>query len=169
MKHLDVTSLSFLLFSFSSIVISLPKTIPVSIHLGPINIDQTFTRQDINIDFKGIQIKKNFDLLQGLDLVGGSRLVFDIDTTKVGQNEKKDAIASLKSVIERRVNLFGVSEPSIQTTEFEGKNRVVVELPGIKDPKQAVALVGRTAQLVLQRLLMKQNYLLLVNWCGLGC
>jgi preprotein translocase subunit SecD len=148
MKHSGRNLIIIFIVFFFSVILSLPKTIPVSIHLGPIKIDQTFTRQDINIDFKGIQIKKNFDLLQGLDLVGGSRLVFDIDTTKVGQSEKKDAIASLKAVIERRVNLFGVSEPSIQTTEFEGKNRVVVELPGIKDTKQAVALVGRTAQLV---------------------
>lgn len=148
MKHSGRNLIIIFVVFFFSIVISLPKTIPVSIHFGPINIDQTLTRQDINIEFKGIQIKKSFDLLQGLDLVGGSRLVFDIDTTKVGQSEKKDAIASLKAVIERRVNLFGVSEPSIQTTEFEGKNRVVVELPGVKDTKQAVALVGRTAQLI---------------------
>jgi preprotein translocase subunit SecD len=153
MKHSGRNLIIIFVIFFFSVVIALPKTLPVSIHLGPINFDKTFYRQDINFNINGTQIQKNFDLLLGLDLVGGSRLVFDIDTTKVSSESKKEAISSLKSVIERRVNLFGVSEPSIQTTEFEGKNRVVVELPGVKDTKQAVALVGKTAQLVFAQVI----------------
>ena len=45
------------------------------------------------------------------------------------------------------MNFFGVSEPNIQLSSFGGKDRIIVELPGIKDTKSAVALIGQTAQL----------------------
>lgn len=88
------------------------------------------------------------DLKLGLDLVGGTRLTFEADTSKVADEEKKDALTSLKGVIERRVNLFGVSEPNVLLSSFEGRDRVVVELPGISNSSEAAALVGKTAQLV---------------------
>ncbi len=90
---------------------------------------------------------KKYDLKLGLDLAGGSHLVFDADTTKLSGEEKKTALEGVRNVIERRVNLFGVSEPTVQTAEFEGKNRIIVELPGVKDTKEAVDLIGKTAQL----------------------
>jgi preprotein translocase subunit SecD len=87
------------------------------------------------------------ELVLGLDLVGGSHLAFDIDTTSVEADSKTDALESLKTTIEKRVNLFGVSEPYIALSEFEGKNKIIVELPGITDTAQAIELVGQTAQL----------------------
>ncbi|MBL7036911.1 protein translocase subunit SecDF, partial [Candidatus Microgenomates bacterium] len=91
---------------------------------------------------------KEFKLELGLDLSGGSRMVFEADTKQLGELEKEKALNSLKETIERRVNLFGVAEANVQTSKFEGKDRVIVELPGITDPKQAVILIGQTAQLV---------------------
>lgn len=87
------------------------------------------------------------ELVLGLDLVGGSHLAFDINTSSVSPESKKDALESLKTTIDRRVNLFGVSEPYIALSEFEGKNKIIVELPGITDTAQAIELVGQTAQL----------------------
>lgn len=148
MKRHTGRNIIFILFlTIVSFLIAIPKEIPVNFEVGPLKVHQTFQRKDLDIRIGGTEIKRNFDLLMGLDLVGGSRLVFDIDTSNVPADEKQDAIASLKSVIERRVNLFGVSEPNIQTSEFEGKNKVIVELPGVKDTKQAVDLVGQVAQL----------------------
>lgn len=74
-------------------------------------------------------------------------MVFEADTTGIAPSEKKDALESAKSTIEQRVNFFGVSEPNIQLSSFEGKDRIVVELPGIKDTKSAVGLIGQTALL----------------------
>jgi len=102
----------------------------------------------LDIKINKIQIKKTFDLTLGLDLAGGSHLVFEADTSKIAADKKKTSLSSLKEVIERRVNLFGISEPNVQTSNFEGKDRVVVELPGVKDTKQAIDLIGKTAQLV---------------------
>jgi preprotein translocase subunit SecD len=50
--------------------------------------------------------------------------------------------------MERRVNLFGISEPNVLISSFEGKDRVIVELPGVKDTKTAISIVGQTAQLM---------------------
>lgn len=91
---------------------------------------------------------KTFDLKLGLDLSGGSHLVFEADTSKLEEVKKEQAIKSLRNVIEKRVNLFGLSEPNVQTSQFEGKDRIIVELPGINDPKEAALSIGQTAQLI---------------------
>lgn len=90
---------------------------------------------------------RQFKLALGLDLSGGSRLVFEANTSNLEEQEKEKALNSLKDVIEKRVNFFGVAEANVQTSKFEGKDRIIVELPGINDPKEAVDLIGQTAQL----------------------
>ena len=92
-------------------------------------------------------INKNFDLRLGLDLAGGSQLVFEADMSKISLDKQQTALDGVRNVIERRVNLFGVSEPTIQTSQFQGKDRIIVDLPGVSDTQQAVSLIGQTAQL----------------------
>jgi preprotein translocase subunit SecD len=101
----------------------------------------------LNFKIGNFSVNKKFDLKLGLDLAGGSRLVFEADTSKLPQEKKAEAITGVRDIIERRVNLFGVSEPTVQTSTFEGKDRIIVELPGFNDTKQAVNLIGQTAQL----------------------
>ena len=92
-------------------------------------------------------IALKFDLKLGLDLAGGSHLLFEADTSKIPAERRITAIQGVRDVIERRVNFFGIAEPSVVTSEFEGKDRIIVELPGVSDTKQAVYLIGKTAQL----------------------
>lgn len=84
----------------------------------------------------------------GLDLSGGTRLVYDADTTILNSTDVGDAMNSLREVIERRVNVFGVSEPLIQTAQAglgeTAKHRLIVELPGVTDIKEALALISQT-------------------------
>ena len=80
----------------------------------------------------------------GLDLAGGSYLVYEIDTSKVDSQDADSVINGLRDVIERRVNLFGVSEPRVYTETVAGKNRLIVELAGIKDVKEAIKQIGET-------------------------
>ncbi|HTK03317.1 MAG TPA: protein translocase subunit SecD [Alphaproteobacteria bacterium] len=94
-----------------------------------------------------LPINKKFDLKLGLDLAGGSKLVFEADMSKLDASKQEIALDSVRNVIEKRVNLFGVSEPTVQTSQFENKSRIIVELPGVTDTKQAVDLIGKTAQL----------------------
>ena len=105
------------------------------------------SRRDVDFNIGRFYIQKEFDLVLGLDLAGGSHLVLEADTSQLPDDKKETALQGVRDVIERRVNLFGVSEPNVQTSEFEGKNRIIVELPGVKDTKEAVNLIGKTAQL----------------------
>lgn len=106
------------------------------------------TRPSLNIKIGNFSLQRNFDAHLGLDLAGGSRLVFEADMSKIPVERQASALDGVKNIIETRVNLFGVSEPVVQTSAFEGKDRVIVELPGVSDTQQAVALIGKTAQLV---------------------
>lgn len=86
-----------------------------------------------------------FPFRLGLDLAGGTHLVYQADTSTVPENEIRDRMASLREVVERRTNLFGVSEPVVQTEEtFSGEHRLVVELPGVTDLDEAVRVIGET-------------------------
>jgi protein-export membrane protein SecD len=85
----------------------------------------------------------------GLDLAGGSHLVYEADVSKVDPMEVGELMSVLRDVIERRVNVFGVSEPIVQveSSSFvsdEPIERLVVELPGVSDVSEAVAEIGRT-------------------------
>lgn len=80
----------------------------------------------------------------GLDLVGGSRLVYEIDLNGVKTNDRASVITGLRDVIEKRVNLFGVSEPQVYTAESGNATRLVVELAGIKEISKAIEQIGAT-------------------------
>lgn len=80
----------------------------------------------------------------GLDLAGGSYLTYEIDLSQVDQKDQDSVVKGLRDVIEKRVNLFGVSEPRIYTENVGDKSRLVVELAGIKDVNKAIEEIGTT-------------------------
>ena len=88
-----------------------------------------------------------FPLKLGLDLQGGVQLVLQSQMDKIDSANKDTALASAREVIEKRVNLFGVSEAIVQTSKVGEERRILVELPGLKDASSAADLVGKTAQL----------------------
>ncbi len=84
----------------------------------------------------------------GLDLAGGTELIYKADTSGV-ITDTKGALESLREVIEKRVNLFGVAEPLVQLEKSSGvagevEDRLIVELPGVTDVKAAVDALGAT-------------------------
>lgn len=90
-----------------------------------------------------------FNFKLGLDLSGGSHLVYKADVSNLEEGDIKGAMESLKDVIERRVNLFGVSEPLVQIEEGgitgDIKNqKLIIELPGITDIDEAIKVIGET-------------------------
>lgn len=95
------------------------------------------------IDLRAIKINYNqsFKLKLGLDLQGGTHLVYEGDLKDIPAVSQSDAMNSVRDVIERRVNSFGVSEPVVQVS---GSSRLIVDLPGIKDINQAIDLIGQT-------------------------
>lgn len=85
----------------------------------------------------------------GLDLSGGSYLVYKADVSGVPDEEVRDSMDALRDVIERRINAFGVSEPNVNTEShtlgIEGsEERLVIELPGVTDLDEAVDMIGQT-------------------------
>ncbi len=94
----------------------------------------------------------NFPFKYGLDISGGTHLVYEADASKLPASEVGQSMDALRDVIERRVNLFGVSEPIVQIEEsgtFSGNvsHRLIVELPGVTDIDKAVTLIGQTPTL----------------------
>ncbi|MEK7073116.1 MAG: protein translocase subunit SecD [Patescibacteria group bacterium] len=80
----------------------------------------------------------------GLDLQGGSHLVYEADMSGVPQSDRSEQMSGLREVIERRVNSFGVSEPLVQTAMVGDKYRLIVDLAGIKDVNEAIRQIGET-------------------------
>ena len=89
----------------------------------------------------------------GLDLSGGTHLVYQADISKVSASDIADSMSSLRDVVEKRVNLFGVSEPLVQVEQGkalsskESAYKLIVELPGVTDVNEAVKSIGATPSL----------------------
>ena len=82
----------------------------------------------------------------GLDLVGGSHLVYEVDMSNVAAGDRDSVMSGLKDVIERRVNMFGVSEPQVVTAKEGNAYRLIVELAGIP-VNEAIKQIGETPML----------------------
>lgn len=80
----------------------------------------------------------------GLDLQGGTHLVYVAEMKDVSEEERAESMAGVRDVIERRVNAFGVSEPIVQVNRAGDAWRLIVDLAGVKDVSQAIALIGET-------------------------
>ncbi|MEX2055098.1 MAG: protein translocase subunit SecD, partial [Candidatus Andersenbacteria bacterium] len=94
---------------------------------------------------------RDLNVKLGLDLQGGTHLVYRADVTSIGEAEVSDALAGVRDVIERRVNAFGVSEPIVQTNQVGKEQRIIVELAGVHDPRAAIQQIGETPQLDFRR------------------
>jgi preprotein translocase subunit SecD len=145
-----------LLIIFSLLIIAgyidLPDSFPVKFSLGSVHVDTTINRPPMRFNFLGNTVERNFEIRQGLDLQGGTHVVLRANMDDIDTADRQDAIDSAKNVMQRRVDLFGVSEPVIQTSTSGEEYRIIVELPGIKNVNQALDVIGRTALLDFREL-----------------
>lgn len=93
-----------------------------------------------------------FPIKLGLDLQGGTQLTLQTKMEKIKPEDRDTALEAARQVIEKRVNLYGVSESLVQSSKLGEQRRILVELPGVKDMEVAVNLVGKTAQLEFREL-----------------
>lgn len=128
-------------------LVSLPESYRIRFDLGGLKIDQTVRGPDLNFSFGPVNFRKDFRTALGLDLAGGSHLVFEANLKDIPEGDREEALSSARDVIERRVNFFGVSEANVQTARSAQGARIIVELPGLEDTQQAINLIGKTAQL----------------------
>lgn len=128
----------------------LPTIIVVSVFLAFFvfpsawNRGADFINSKFHLAGKGYQVLHFFHVPAfhlGLDLLGGSHLVYKADLSSNKDQTSADAMAGVRDVVERRVNAFGVAEPLVQ---IEGVDRLVVDLAGISDVNEAIKLIGET-------------------------
>jgi preprotein translocase subunit SecD len=116
------------------------------------HLDQVLSRPELDVKIGQWHLFRDLEIKKGIDLAGGAHLVFQADMADVAAGDRNSAIEAAKENIERRINLFGVSESVVQTSKLGEDYRLIVELPGVTDINQAIGLIGQTAQLDFREL-----------------
>lgn len=111
------------------------------------SIDVNF-KKPIDLYFFNYHFNPNYQLKKGLDIQGGMQVTLQAEMSpELSLEDRQLALESSKDIIARRVDLYGISEPTIRTAKANDQYRIIIELPGVTDAEQALALVGTTAQL----------------------
>ena len=135
--------LIILFITVLAVIIDLPKNFI---------FNQKISSPEINISLGNFKFKRDLKIKKGLDLQGGTHLVLQADMKDVEEKDKNDALFAVREVIAKRIDLYGVSEPVIQTSKIGDTSRIIVELPGISNVQEAIELIGKTAQLDFREL-----------------
>lgn len=139
-----------ILLTLAAAFIDLPSQIPINLEIGKWKFEKRFERPPLKLALGPLKFKRDLNIKEGLDLAGGSHLVFQADMEKLSSADRDRALASAREIIERRVNFYGVSEPVVQTSKSKDDYRVIVELAGVQNVDEAINLIGRTAQLTFR-------------------
>ena len=137
--------------TFLSLYINLPNQIKLDFSLFGKVVNYQFNISHPTFSLAGLEIPTYYPLRRGLDLAGGSHLVFQAETKDFSVEEREKAAESLKENISRRVDMYGVSESIVQVSENKENLRLIVELPGIEETQEAIDLIGQTALLDFRR------------------
>ncbi len=142
MDHNKKILILILVLTLGAVLVDMPKSVKFP--------GWKFSRPTLNLNSTGIPFSRDLEVKEGLDLAGGTQLTLQVDMSAIPEANRQSALDSLQSIIERRVNPNGVFEPVIQTSKVNNDYRVLVELPGVTDVNQALALVGQTANLTFR-------------------
>ncbi|MDE2026103.1 MAG: protein translocase subunit SecD [Patescibacteria group bacterium] len=136
-----------------AVILVMPQTKPFSFKtpkLPGLNksyaVTLPFGGSTIALNAGKLQFEKIYPFQEGLDLAGGTSVTLRAEMKNIPQSQRSSALDSARLVLERRVNLYGVKEPTIQTAQVGSDYRLIVDLPGV-NVNQAVSLIGSTAQL----------------------
>lgn len=138
---------SIVLLTVAAIVISLPKRLPIRFSIGSFKVNTVISSPRIDWRFGEIEFRRDLSIKKGLDLQGGTQMILEANMDGIAETDRKTSLESAKSVIARRVDLYGISETVIQTAQTPNSYRLIVELPGVTDPEEAKNLIGQTAKL----------------------
>lgn len=137
-----------------AILVALPR-VPVKLNLGSFNLDSSIGGYYFTVGKKTVDLR---ELKKGLDLEGGVRIVLKAKMDNIAEADRDAALESAKEVIDRRINLLGVTEPYIATVKEGNEYRLLVEIPGVENVSEAVDLIGQTAQLKFKQLKPDQEW-----------
>lgn len=126
-RHLRILA-GIIVLAAVAFFISWPSSPGIHIHSSVLNVDQ------------------DFPIREGLDLQGGIQVLLQADTSALpkGTQISQDSMEAAKTIVSKRVNALGVSEPEVQ---LASGNRIIVQLPGLKDPDEAIKTFGQTGLL----------------------
>lgn len=147
MKNLNRRLLFIVFLSLFSLYIALPPKFNLNFSIFNWNVNQEVRVPKVALNIGGKTYSSDLPLKQGLDLQGGMQVILQADMIDIPEEDREDALVSAQEIIRRRVDLYGVSEPVIQTSKAGDEYRLIIELPGVRDPQEALNLVGTTAQL----------------------
>lgn len=119
-----------------------------------------FINQKLNTSFPFL---KDINFKLGLDLQGGVHLVYQADLKDIALEDQANAMQGLRDIIARRVDLFGIQEPVVQTQELDNRHRLIVELAGIKEPAEAIKMIGETPFLEFKKQRPEQETELIIE------
>ena len=136
MRHSRGTLYLIIFICVLSLYLNLPQGI---------NISQKILNKEFH--FTVPSFPRDLSFKKGLDLSGGMQVTLLADMEKIEESQRLTALDSVRSVISRRVDLYGVSEASVKTSVTTAQYRLIVELPGIDKPQEALDLIGQTASL----------------------
>lgn len=146
MTNVRKTFWGIIAITLVAVLISLP-TIPVNFQLGSWKVDTELFGPTIDLTGIGIPFQRDVSVRQGLDLQGGTQVVLRLDMSEIAEEDRGTALDSAVSVMEQRVNFTGATEAVVQPAQVGDEYRIRVELPGVTNTEEAIALVGQTARL----------------------
>lgn len=132
-----------ILLTAVALIIDAPKNYPIRFNLFGKDVAFSISSPSINI----VNFRRELIIKQGLDLQGGTEVTLEADMKDIAPPDRTDALDSAKEIITRRVDLYGVAEPTIKTVVSQDTYRILVALPGITNPEEALSLIGATASL----------------------
>ncbi len=130
--------------------VTLPDQLNIAIPKLP-TVNLNLKRPDINLHLGSFSFVRPLKYHLGLDLAGGSQITLLTDMKDITSADRETAMSSVREVVSRRVDLYGVSEPTIRTLKSGDNYQIVVELPGLENPDAALKLIGQTARLSFLR------------------
>ena len=109
--------------------------------------DIALTRPELKFNILGASFQRDLEMKEGLDIKGGTQVILSADMKDISSSDRDAALLSAQEVISRRINLYGVSESSVQTARSGNDYRLIAEIPGVQNSDEAVKLIGSTALL----------------------
>lgn len=156
-NKIKLVFLGIVILLVMSLTLIVPKNFSFKIFKWQVNIlateDKTAPLFAKNGNVFNFSFLDRFHL--GLDLQGGTHLIYEAELGAISSEKQSNAMEGVRDVIERRVNIFGVTEPLIQ---IEGKNRLIIDLAGIKNVDQAIKMIGETPFLDFREEISREQY-----------
>src|SRR5690606_7912903 len=120
-----------IILTIASLYIALPRQFHLKFNQFGLNLDREVIVPAPTFNLFGKQFSYDFQLKQGLDIQGGMQVVVEADMSEIASSDRGTTLESAREIILRRVDLYGINEPSVTTSQVGESHRILVDLPGV--------------------------------------